>query len=121
METSPAMRWTLAALSFGAGAVHLVMVPQHAQESLRMGLAFAAAGWFQIAFGAAMLAAPKRIWLWLAIAANLALVATWAISRTVGLPGWTGAGGTETAQSADILSVVLEVGIASNRITIPQR
>ena len=118
METSPAMRWLLAALSFGAGAVHLVMVPQHAQESLRMGLAFAVAGWFQIAFGAAMLAAPKRIWLWLAIAANLVFVATWAISRTVGLPGWTGAGGTETAQSADILCVVLEVAVVVGAVVL---
>ena len=93
------MRWLLAALSFGAGAVHLVMVPQHAQESLRMGLAFAAAGWFQIAFGAAMLAAPRRIWLWLAIVANIVFIATWVISRTAGLPDWTGDGGIEKRAS----------------------
>jgi hypothetical protein len=105
------MRWLLATLSFGAGAVHLVMVPQHAQESLGVGLAFAVAGWFQLAFGAAMLAVPRRMWVWLAIVANLLLVATWTISRTVGLPDWTGVGGTEAAQSADILSVVLEVAI----------
>ena len=112
------MRWLLAALSFGAGAVHLVMVPQHAQESLRMGLAFAAAGWFQIAFGAAMLAAPRRIWLWLAIVANTVFIATWAISRTAGLPDWTGDGGTEGAQAADILSVVLEVLIVVGAVVL---
>ena len=72
-EPAAPMCWALAMLSFGAGAVHLVMVPQHAQESLRIGVAFAAAGWFQIAFGAALLARPRRTWLWLAIALNAAL------------------------------------------------
>jgi hypothetical protein len=108
---SPAMRWTLALLSFGAGAVHLVMVPQHAQASLRTGLAFAAAGWFQIAFGAAILAAPRRLWLWLAAGANACFVALWVVSRTVGLPAWTGDGGLETAKSADLLCVGFEIAI----------
>ena len=40
-DPSPALRWLLAALSFAAGVIHLVMVPQHAQEALRAGLAFA--------------------------------------------------------------------------------
>ncbi len=108
---SPVTRWTLALLSFGAGAVHLVMVPQHAQEATRAGLAFAAAGWFQIAFGAAILAAPRRLWLWFAVGANAVFVALWIVSRTAGLPDWTGLGGVETAQSADLLCVGFEVAI----------
>jgi len=112
------MRWLLAMLSFGAGAVHLVMVPQHAQESLGMGIAFAVGGWFQIAFGAVMLAAPRRIWLWLAIVANAVFVATWAISRTAGLPDWTGDGGTETVQAANLLCVVLEVGVVAGAVAL---
>jgi len=108
---SPAMRWTLALLSFGAGAVHLVMVPQHAQASMRTGLAFAVAGWFQIAFGAAILAAPRRLWLWLAVGANALFVGLWVVSRTAGLPGWTGDGGVETAKSADLLCVGFEIAI----------
>ena len=109
--SSTAFRWLLAALSFGAGAVHLVMVPQHAEESLRTGLAFAAAGWFQIAFGVAIVAAPRRLWLWLALTLNLAFVATWAVSRTAGLPTWTGDGGVEAAHSADVVCVAFEIAI----------
>ena len=105
-------------LSFGAGAVHLVMVPQHAQDSLRMGVAFAAAGWFQVAFGAALLAAPRRLWLWLAIVLNVLFVATWAVSRTVGLPTWTGDGGTEVAASVDTLCVVFEVAVVIGSVTL---
>ena len=112
------MRCSLAVLSFGAGAVHLVMVPQHAQISGGMGLAFAFAGWFQIAFGAVMLTAPRRLLLWLAIAANLLFVAVWVISRTAGLPDWTGDSGTETAQSADILCVVFEVAVVIGAVAL---
>jgi hypothetical protein len=108
LDPSTAMRWLLATLSFGAGAVHLAMVPQHAQESLRMGLAFAAAGWFQIAFGAAVLARPSRFWVQLAIVANLAFLAAWTVSRTVGLPPWTGGGGVEEVSSPDLLCANLE-------------
>jgi hypothetical protein len=117
-EPSTAMRWFLAALSVGAGAIHLVMVPQHAQESLRVGLAFAAAGWFEIAFGVAMLARPTRPWVRLAAATNLVFIATWMLSRTVGLPTWTGDGGVEDASSVDILCVAFEVGIVIGSIAL---
>lgn len=107
-DPSPAMRWLLATLSFGAGAIHLVMVPQHAQESMRMGVAFAIAGWIQIAFGAAMLSKTKRVWVQLSIIANLVFIAAWALSRTVGLPAFTGDAGVEKAGSVDVLCVAFE-------------
>lgn len=110
-DPSPAMRWFLAALSLGAAVIHLVMVPQHAQESLRMGLAFAAAGWFQVAFGVAVLARPTRLWVQLAIAANLVFFGVWMLSRTVGLPTWTGDGGVDKASATDILTIAFEIGI----------
>jgi len=117
-EPSPAMRWFLAALSLGAAVIHLVMVPQHAQESLRIGLAFAAAGWSQIAFGVVMLARPARRWVQLAVAANLVFVGVWTLSRAVGLPTWTGDGGTEKASSTDVLCVAFEIGIVLGGIAL---
>jgi hypothetical protein len=110
-DPSPALRWTLAALSFAAGVIHLVMVPQHAQESTRMGLAFAAAGWFQIAFGIAVVVKPTRNWIRIGILANVVFVAIWVYSRTVGLPGWTGDGGVEKTAWADALCVGFEIAI----------
>ena len=110
-EPSPALRWTLAALSFAAGVIHLTMVPDHAQEALRVGLAFAAIGWFQIAFGVAVVARPTRGWIRLGILANVVFVATWLLSRTVGLPDWTGEGGVEKTAAVDLLCVGFEVGI----------
>src|SRR5919112_1080370 len=105
LDPSPAMRWMLAALSFAAGALHLRMVPPHTPESMRMGLAFAAAGWFQIAFGIAVVVRPTRAWIRVGILANVAFVAVWVFSRTVGLPDWTGDGGIEKTKSVDALCV----------------
>ena len=117
-EPGQAMRWLLAALSCGAGVIHLAMVPQHAQESLRAGLGFAAAGWFQIAFAIAIMARPTRTWVRLAIVGNAVFVATWVLSRTAGLPSWTGEGGVESASAIDILCVALEVGVIVAAIAV---
>ncbi len=117
-EPAQAMRWSLAALSCGAGVIHLAMVPQHAQESLRAGLGFAAAGWFQIAFAVAIMARPSRTWVRLAIVGNAVFVATWVLSRTAGLPSWTGEGGVESASAIDILCVALEVGVIIAAIAV---
>lgn len=117
-DPSTAMRWLLGALSLGAAAVHLVMVPQHAQESLGMGLAFAAAGWFQVAFGVAMFARPTRRWVQLGISANVLFIATWALSRTVGLPDWTGDGGASEVSSTDVVCVVLEAALVLGAVAL---
>ena len=110
-DPSPVLRWSLAALSFAAGVIHLVMVPQHAQEALRVGLAFAVVGWFQIGFGVAVVVKPTRTWVRVGLLANVVFVATWALSRTVGLPDWTGDGGVEKTASVDALCVGFEVAI----------
>lgn len=120
MERDPSvpLRWFVALLSVAAGAIHLAMVPQHAQESLGFGLAFAAAGWLQLASGAAVVAWKQRAWFYVVIAMNVVFVAVWALSRTSGLPGWTGDGGVETASSVDVLCVVFEVGIVLGAVAV---
>lgn len=105
---SPALRWLLATLAIAAGAIHLVMVPQHAQDSTRMGVAFAVAGWCQLALGAALLTSGRARWLFATIVSNLAFIAVWAVSRIAGLPNWSGDGGQQPAAAIDVLCVVLE-------------
>jgi hypothetical protein len=117
-DPSPALRWLLAALSFAAGVIHLVMVPQHAQEAMRAGLAFAFVGWFQIALGIALVVRPTRTWIRVAILANVAFVAVWLISRSVGLPDWTGDGGVEQTAAVDALCVGFEVALIIGAVTV---
>lgn len=108
---SAMMRWLLASLSAGAGVIHLAMVPQHAQESFGMGLVFGAAGWLQLGFGAAIVTRPTRFLARLAVITNAIFIAVWALSRTVGLPSWTGEASVEQASAVDLLCVAFEVGI----------
>ncbi len=108
---SPAVRYLVAALSLGAGAIHFAMVPSHAGESLAEGLGFAAAGWLQLIFAGAILAKPGKVWLKIGVAANLAFIAVWTLSRTRGLPFGAHAGLTEAATAIDMLCIGLEAGI----------
>ena len=73
-----------------------------------MGVAFALSGWFAIIFGAVILARPAKIWVQLTILVNLLFIGTWALSRTVGLPAFTGDAGVEKASSIDIMCVAFE-------------
>src|SRR4051812_30712457 len=83
---APAVRVTLAAVSAGAGAIHLAMVPPHWGESVAEGVGFAVSGWLQLAFAAVVLVRPTRNLLRLGIVLNLAAIGAWVVSRTAGLP-----------------------------------
>jgi hypothetical protein len=71
-----------------------------------MGLAFAAAGWCQLAVGLAALTRPVRRWALVAVATNaVVFIGTWVVRRTVGLPTWTGDGGVQDPALADLVCV----------------
>jgi len=77
----------LAALTAGAGLIHLVMTPSHMGESALEGAGFLAAAWVQIGLAVALArTAPARALLAAAAIAGAALIGLWAVSRTVGLP-----------------------------------
>lgn len=101
-------RISLAALSAGAGVVHLAMAPVHAGASTLEGVGFALAGWFQLIAAAVILLRPDRRWFQATLAANLVFIGVWAWSRTVGLPIGAHPGEVEAVSSLDLLTVVLE-------------
>lgn len=103
---------TLAALSIGGGVIHFAIVPQLAQAATALGVAFAIAGWFQFACGAALVTRPSRAWALVTLLGNLVLVTVWALSRTTSLETWTGDGGVEPASALGVLGVSLEVILA---------
>jgi hypothetical protein len=76
----------LAGLSLGAAAIHFAVVPEHLAEWWAFGVFFVALGAFETVWAAALLARPSRLVIAVGIAANVATVLLWAISRTVGLP-----------------------------------
>jgi hypothetical protein len=95
--------------SLGAGLVHLAVVQEHLAEWWVYGVFFAVVGAAQIGWSLGALARVRAPLPWLVGAGNLALVALWAVTRTVGLPigpePWT----PEAAGRADVFCVVLEI------------
>ena len=98
----------LAGLSAAAGIIHLAMVPSHMDEWTLEGVGFALAGLFQIMVAGLLLTRPSRLVLGVAIAVNAALIGTWAVSRTAGLPFGPNAGHRELATFIDVTCVALE-------------
>lgn len=96
-----------------AGVIHLLYGPEHMMEWMGFGLAFYAMGIAQIAGAAVLLAgvrsgAARSVAIW----GNLAIVAVWVVSRTVGLPVGPEPWHREALGAADILCTVAEVWIA---------
>ena len=102
-------RLFLAAVSAGAGAIHLAMVPSHWGESVAEGLGFAIVGWLQLVFAGVVLTRPSRALLQCGIVVNLAAIAAWIVSRTAGLPFGAHSGHAESAGFVDVTCVLFEV------------
>jgi hypothetical protein len=98
----------LAALVAGAGVIHLVMAPIHADASIVEAATFAWAGWVQLALAVALILRPSRAWLVATVAANLVFLAAWAVSRTAGLPFGAHPGEAEAVGSIDLTVAVFE-------------
>lgn len=113
--------WAAAACCAGAAVIHFAMVPAHAGAGLGEPLAFAAAGWFQLAIVALVLTgrADRKVH---AVAAlgNLAILGAWLWSRTTGLPWGAHPGEAETVGFIDGVCALLEVGavVCSLRVVL---
>jgi len=99
----------IALASLAAGAINLAAAATVGRDSSTQTLAFfvvvAAA---QLAWGAVALARAPRWWLALGAVGNLLVVATWVVSRTVGLPVGEFAGITLPVGFPDLLATALE-------------
>lgn len=100
---------TLAAVvTAGAGAIHFAVAVLHFGASPLLGFGFAAVGWAQIVGAALLLYRPGRT-LGIGVAGlNALAIASWVLSRTVGLPIGTGA--PEPVAWPGLLAVALEGG-----------
>lgn len=97
-----------AAFTAGAGAVHLAAAVPHLAGSVLLGSGFVAVGSAQLAAAAFLISRRSdRSVRWSVVALNLVAVATWAVSRTVGLP--VGHPGPEAVGLGDVLTVALEI------------
>ena len=107
---------SLATLLAAAGAIHLVMVPSHAQEWMPEGIGFALAGWLQVGLAAAVLTRPSRVVIRLACISGIAFIAVWVVSRVWGLPFGPESGVAHEASFVDVTCVAARGGGGDGRL-----
>ena len=103
----------LAALSVGAAGIHFAVVFEHFTEYTLYGVFFLVIAWAQLIWPAVLLWRASRLWLWLGIAGNAAVIAVYVASRTVGLPFGPDLHTTEPAGALDVVCSVLEFGVVA--------
>ena len=102
------VRWLAAVLSLTAAAVHIGYAPHHLSEDWAHGWFFLLIGAYQALFAVLIVARPRRWLWWSAIVINLGILATWVVSRTVGLPFGPQQLRSESFSAPDIVCAVIE-------------
>src|SRR5215831_6926111 len=110
-----------AVFTLGAGAIHLTVVPQHFQEYPPFGVFLLLSGLAQLGLAAALLFSTGRLVAIVGAAGNLAVVALWLVSRTVGLPIGDDPWHPETVGVADAAATILELTAAWNLVRLARR
>jgi hypothetical protein len=98
----------IALASIAAGAINIAAAATVGRDSTQNLAFFGVVAAAQLAWGAVALARAPRWWLALGAVGNLVVVATWVVSRTVGLPVGEYAGITLPVGFPDLLATALE-------------
>jgi hypothetical protein len=109
--TRPYFLAALASLSAAAAAIHFAVVFEHFTEDTLYGVFFLVLSWAQLIWPAVLLWRPSRLWLWLGMTGNAAVLAVYIASRTMGLPFGPDLHHPEAVGALDVMSCVLEFAL----------
>lgn len=107
---------TALVLSFmlaAAGLAHLSVTPAHFGEWWLSGVLFLLSTLLQLGLAAALLLRPSRAAVATAVVVCVGLIATWALSRTSGLPFGPDSGSPEAIGALDVLTTAIEVAFVA--------
>lgn len=111
----------LATFSAAAAAIHLSVVGEHVHESLLFGTFFACAGLGQAAWAVAVTRAPDGKVLLAGAVGNAAIMAIWAMSRTVGIPVGPHRWMAEAVSAPDAMATAFEALIVVGTWALARR
>jgi hypothetical protein len=101
---------TAALLSLAAAVIHVWVMPEHFEEWWGYGLFFLIAAISQALYAIVILRAPTPTILRVGIIGNLAIIALWVVTRTIGIPVFgPHAGEIEAIGAIDVASKLVEV------------
>ena len=121
MTQRTAVRLVLATASLGAGAIHLAFADAHYEEWRPLGIAFVAAGAFQVLWAVHVAARDSRAALRVGGLLSLVFIGTYLMSRTTGLPLGPEAFAAEPVGVSDLLCCALEVPVALGALLLSRR
>lgn len=98
----------MAALSAAAAVIHFGFAPEHLAEDWAHGWFFLAVAWFQITWAVVAYRRGTRGVLVAGAVVNAAVIAVWAVSRTVDLPFGPGSGVAEAVAFPDVVATLFE-------------
>jgi hypothetical protein len=116
-----AVRLVLAAASVGAGAIHLTVAGAHYEEWRPLGVAFVAAGAFQLLWAAFVALRDSRSALLAGGAISMGFIGVYLLSRTIGLPLGPESFEAEPLGAADLLCCALELPVAVGALLLARR
>ncbi len=93
-----------------SGLIHFAAVPEHRAEWTAFAVFFTVVGVGELVWAAAVWARAEGWLIALGVVANVAIIALWAVTRTVGLPFGPDPGVAEPVGVADIVCCVGELG-----------
>jgi hypothetical protein len=108
----PAVYAALAVTSLATSGIHFAVMGEHFREYAAFGVFFSLVAWFQALWAIGVVVSPTRPMLAIGLVVNAAVVVIWLVSRTAGLPIGPEPGTAEPAAFLDVLSTVLEIGVA---------
>src|SRR5262245_6106805 len=111
-ERRPLVPFAVAA-SISAGVIHAAVVPEHLEEAWLFGAFFVACALFQFGWAGAIAVRPSPVLWWLGILGSGAMVAIWAVSRTMGLPVGPEPWMPDAVGVLDVVSTALELFIVA--------
>lgn len=97
--------------SAGAGAIHFAVIRGHFEEYWFYGLFFVVTGIVQLVWATAVIARARRLLFAVGILVNAAIIASWIVTRTIGLVIGPNADEVEPVGLADALATGFEVAI----------
>jgi hypothetical protein len=101
---------TAALLSLAAAVIHVWVMPEHFAEWWGYGVFFLIAAIAQAIYAIGVLRAPTPTLLRVGIIGNLAIIALWVVTRTIGIPVFgPHAGEIEAIGAIDVASKLVEL------------
>lgn len=104
---------SVAELSAAAAGIHGSVVGEHFREAALFGMFFAVASGLQLAWAFLVLVRPFRALYVCGAVGNGLIVATWAVSRTVGFPLGPEPGVPEAASFVDLATTMFEISLVA--------